>query len=195
VKRLSEWEENKKRTAMFFGVSPQSLDGWVSRGCPCERRGRALMFYLPEVVAWRDARRAPDDDLDLTAERARLAKEQADKTEMENKRIRGESVPAAHAVTMLEKIITAFRSKVLSIPTKAAPLVHGCKNLAETRDQIEAALFDALNELANIDILHLSTAKGGGDGAPAAKTDSQPVGRSRKKAKPGGKRRAGPVAD
>jgi len=133
--------------------------------------------------------------LDLNAERARLAKEQADKTQMENSRSRGESIPARQAAAVLEKVVMSFRSKVLSIPTKAAPLVHGCKSLADTRDKIEAALFEALNELANIDLVSLAGTVGSDKGSAAAKTDNKRVGRPRKKAVARGKRGTGAVAD
>ena len=196
MQRVFDWYANKKETARFFGVSPQALDGWISRGCPVERNGRALKFYLPEATAWKLSEgKTTSSGLDLTAERARLAKEQADKAAMDNKRASGEFVLASQAADILQKIVMAFRSKVLSIPTKAAPLIHGCKTLAETRDSLEVALFEALNELAETPLANLSTAESGSNGKATAKANGKRVGRQRAKTKPGGKLGARTVAN
>ena len=55
--------------------------------------------------------------LDLNAERTRLSKEQADKVEMENHRMRGELVSVSVARQVLEKILAAFRSRVRCLST------------------------------------------------------------------------------
>jgi len=72
----------------------------------------------------------------------------------------GQLVPVEQARELLEIIILNFRSRVLSIPTKAAPHVHGCKTLPQTRDAIKTALYDALNELAQLDVSRLGGRSG-----------------------------------
>ena len=194
MQRVLEWEANRKQTAAFFGIAVQSLDAWVNRGCPCEKQAKFLMFYLPEVVQWR-YQNDNKAKLDLTAERARLAKEQADKTAMENARIKGLSVDVERAGLMVDKVFMAFRSRVLAIPARAAPHIHGCESIAKTRDEIEAALYEALNELADINIADIAAAGISIEDEATAEADDKPVGRPRKKAKSRGKRRARAVAN
>lgn len=194
MQRISEWFANKKQTAVFFGIAVQSLDKWIARGCPYERNGRALKFYLPEVVVWRTEWKTAETG-SLEHERTRLAKEQADKTELENKVSRGKLITVHEPVAMLEKILIAFRSRILSIPTKAAPLVHGCATLSETRDKIENSLHDALNELAQLDVTAIGSASGDRSGPTTTEADGKRMGRSRKKTKSGVKRGAGTVAN
>jgi len=151
VKRLIEFEVNKKTTAAFFGVSPQALDGWVARGCPCEKQAKYLMFYLPEVVEWRYSKQDAGDDLDLTAERARLAKEQADKTGMENKRLRRDVFTGKELARPIDKMIEDSRLSLLAIPTKAAPHVLGCKTVAEVEGVLKTYVHESLNDLKSRD--------------------------------------------
>ncbi len=122
---------------------------------------------------------------DLEVERARLAKEQADKTAMENEERRGKLIDAEKAAGWWVQIITNAKTKILAIPTKAAPLVLGCKSLAQAKDVLEKLIHESLTELSATN----PSAIAGSEGAPgmetAAAPDGEPVGRPRKKAKPG----------
>ena len=121
--------------------------------------------------------------LDLNAERARLAKEQDDKTAMDNARLRGELVPVAAARELLEKILSTFKTRILSIPAKLAPLMVGLKSITEARDLVYDHLVGALNELSRLNVSEL-TSRGSVSGSKAtAKTNSKPVGRRASKAK------------
>jgi phage terminase Nu1 subunit (DNA packaging protein) len=57
AQRVTDREANRKQTGAFFGVSVTTVDNWVSRGCPSEKRGKFMMFYLPDVVEWREHRK------------------------------------------------------------------------------------------------------------------------------------------
>jgi hypothetical protein len=170
------WQANKKQTAVFFGVSTQALDGWINKGCPCEKQKRELLFYLPDVVRWRDERGEDGAKLDLTAERARLSKEQADKAEMENAKMRGELVPVAYVRELLEKVLSTFKTRILGLPTKMAPVVFGLKSITDTREALDNNLHDALNELSRINISNLRSSGSVVVGKAAAETDSESVG-------------------
>jgi len=177
---------NKRQLSEVVGVSTQAITQWQKHpNFPIRaagKRGAGNVYETADVIRWMCRREveklttgSQGERLDLEAERARLAKEQADKTELGNKVLRGELVPVTEPAALLEKVIVAFRSRVLSIPTKAAPHVHGCKTLSETRDELENALYDALNELAQLDVAVLGNTAGGFDGETATETDNQPV--------------------
>lgn len=131
--------------------------------------------------------------LDLDAERARLAKEQADKTAMENAVRRGDLVSSELVADWWSHVITNAKTRLLGIPTAAAPLVLGTKSLAGVRDKLEELITDALNDLSRTN--PIPGAGSDADMAPAAAPDGEPVGGPVSKAKSRGKRRTRTVAN
>lgn len=86
-------------------------------------------------------------DLDLDAERARLAHEQANRAAMDNEVRRGELLDQAQVAPDLERALVTFRQKLLSSGTKLGPLVNPDKPNA-ARDIIDAENERILHELA-----------------------------------------------
>ena len=97
-----------------------------------------------------------DDGLKLDDERARLAHEQANRAEMENEVRRGELLDAALVGDDMENTFNIFRQRLLSAPTKLAPLLNPEKpNVA--RDLVTVELERVLRELHE----HLTRAASG----------------------------------
>jgi hypothetical protein len=144
------------------------------------------------------------DELDLNAERARLAKEQADAAAMRNAMSRGELLPAGEVRAAMEAAFGACRARLLAIPAKAAPLVVAAGGPAEVRDMLTEVVHEACDELADMRVEaalaeHVGDGAGGDDGdggveGPAA-DDGQRVGRRAPRAVGRGQRRAGQVDD
>lgn len=88
----------RQELAAAFDVTPMTITRWENDGCPVAKkqtRGRPTFFDLEAVRAWVEAKaKVADSDvgLSLEVERARLAKAQRIKTEMETKIRRGELV-------------------------------------------------------------------------------------------------------
>jgi len=101
---------------------------------------------LREVAAGR----AANGDLDLGEERARLAKEQADAKEMENSIARGELVYIDDVASEIEKQLVKVKTKLLGVPTKAAPEAHACATVKEVQSLLEAKVVEALNDLVGL---------------------------------------------
>ena len=95
--------------------------------------------------------RMTKDGLDLQAERARLAKEQADAKEMENAIGRGDLVYIEDVAKQFENQLTKVRTKLLALPTKVAPECHASATVLEVQSLIEAGVVEALNELVGYD--------------------------------------------
>lgn len=93
------------------------------------------------------AGRANSGELDLGEERARLAKEQADAKEMENAMLRGELVYIDDVAKQFGQQASAVKTRLLAIPSKAAPLVINCTKPVEAREIIEEMIEEALYEL------------------------------------------------
>ncbi len=138
--------------ANHLGVSGKYVQDLLQKGI-LERQPRnsydldacreAYISNLREVAAGR----AANGSLDLGEERARLAKEQADAKEMENDILRGDLVYIADVADVAEKQFAKVRSKLLSVPTKAAPEAAACATVKEVQALLERAITEALNDL------------------------------------------------
>ncbi len=102
--------------------------------------------HLREVAAGRGGATAQAVKAD---EDARLAKARADLAEMELAEKRGELVPVDQIGDALNSAVQIMRTRVLAIPTKAAPRV-GAKDVAAAEGVIRAEVVEALSELSKV---------------------------------------------
>lgn len=105
----------------LIGVSQQAVSDMVSRGVV--ERGESAHTWLLKVFAnLREvsAGRQGDGELDLVAERARLASEQADKVAMQNAVTRRELAP----VHLIEDVLVRAGAKVAGILDAIPGAVH-----------------------------------------------------------------------
>lgn len=108
------------------------------------------------VLDTRDAYRAifekrDSEDLDLQQERARLAKEQADKYELENELRRKKQLDADEVQEMMTECAAAVRAKLLPLPVKLARVAQAAESLQEIEQAVKTEIYAALNELVAID--------------------------------------------
>lgn len=142
--------------AKHIGVTPKYVQDLINEGV-IDRKDRgtydinecrdAYIKKLREAAAGR----ANSGDLNLTDERARLAKEQADAKEMENAITRGELVYIEDVAKRVEVALSKVKTKMLAIPTKVAPEAAAADNAKEVQALIERHIIEALNELSGID--------------------------------------------
>lgn len=92
-----------------------------------------------------------NNNLELGAERARLAKEQADAKEMENAVERGDLVYIEHIVKQFESQLGKCKTKLLAVPTKVAAEAHAAASVKEVQEIMESAVLEALSELVGYD--------------------------------------------
>ena len=196
---------NHRETAELLGISQQALWKAVKeRNCPVlapRKKGeKETFYYWPQVLAWRieDVKDDPDE-LSLDRERARLAKNQADKYEIEVREMRGQLIRRQVVLDTWQALIGSMRSKLLAVPTKAAAQIVEPTRLAEATAVVRAFVNEALAEIAGDGIppnaRSGSVPESSGDGEAAAAADSEPVGRPKPKPKPRGKRGARKVAN
>lgn len=149
--------------AEHLDLSQQAISALLARGVlpAASRKGGldrdacrvAYIRHLREQAAGRASAAAEDEGLDLVAERARLAKEQADAQAMRNAILRGELVSAEDLETVAGAIVDAIRAKILALPTRATPLVIGLNSHAEIRDKLTDLMHEALTELVATEIV------------------------------------------
>lgn len=89
----------------------------------------------------------PDTSSDLNKERTRLTKAQADKTELDVAEQKGRLVDIHRMSEIWASLGTIIRNKLTAIPTKAAPLVFGCKNIPQAKDILDAEIREVVTEI------------------------------------------------
>jgi len=138
--------------AAHLGVSAKYISDLIGKGVlkraavgkyDIDACRKAYIEHIREQAAGR----ASAGELNLSEERARLAKEQADAKEMENAVERGDLVYIEDVAKQIENQLTKVRTRLLSVPTKVAPEAHSCASVREVQAVIEQAIVEALNEL------------------------------------------------
>lgn len=148
----------------------------------------AYVTYLQELAFGKRAGNSTEAE-----SRSRWVAAKAALTEIELERAKGELVATADVADWWDRIVSTAKIRLLAIPTRAAPLVIGAGSLAKIQDAIQSLLYEALNELSATNPIAGPAGDAGVEAPP--KTNSKPVGRPRKKVKPGKLSRAGPMAD
>lgn len=143
---------NARKLGDVLGISERAVWDLADRGI-IERAGRgrydlftgihAYCGHLRSVAAGRGGEAA---SYDLTRERARLAKEQADERELRNATLRGELVEAEAVKREWADVLRSVRSRVLSVPSRVRQsLPHLTGHDVE---RIDSELRRALEEVA-----------------------------------------------
>ena len=92
---------------------------------------------------------ADGEKLDLSQERARLARLQGDKADLELKAMRGEYAKLEDVVAEVSDAFSHVRAKLLALPSKMAGLVLGMTTPAEVQATLQGVIYDALTELSS----------------------------------------------
>jgi phage terminase Nu1 subunit (DNA packaging protein) len=153
---------NKARLAFIMGVTIRVVEGWVAQGCPVLKaatgRGDDWEFATAQVIDWLRKGMKPEGEvIDLNAERARLAKEQADGQSLKNQVARGELLPAETVENTWMSAIGRCRALLLGIPTSSAGRIvllarqnEGAKDAErEVRELLTSMIDGAVAELSN----------------------------------------------
>lgn len=152
-------------------------------------------FPLAEFARWLDERKRGDS---FQAERTRLTKAQADKTELEVAEFSGELVRADEVATAWGEKYAAARSRLLSWASKVATRVAPPGKVADVQALAQETVYEALNELAGDGLPERTRARRQaheGHLEAAAAPVGKRVGGSAPDAVPRVKRRARKVAD
>lgn len=108
----------------------------------------SYILYLREVASGR-AGNAETSTYDIVEERARLAHHQANKTSLEEDVLKGDLIPAEEVLKSWEKMVSSFRAKMLSMPTKTSHLLVNVKEFDEVEVILKTHVYEALKELSN----------------------------------------------
>lgn len=138
--------------ASLLGVTTRTLRDLAERGL-VEKRGRgryalsSVTIYIEHLRGVASGRGDEQHVFDLTRERARLAKEQADAQELKNAAFRGDLVQVEEVKREWADVLRTVRAKILAVPSRARQsLAH---LTAHDVEKIDGELRRALEELAH----------------------------------------------
>jgi phage terminase Nu1 subunit (DNA packaging protein) len=139
--------------AKLLGVHERTIrdlakDGYVVKiGRSAYDRDASITRYCTHLREIAAGRGGESGVMTLTAERARLAREQADSAAIKNAAARGELVPATQVAATWRTIMTGVRARILAVPSRVRlALPHMTRAEVEI---IEREVRDALTESAN----------------------------------------------
>lgn len=150
----------KATVAAMLAVTPRQVERYMADSedsLPIAERApkgskRGHRFDIRAVHEWAVRRiiaEAPEGELDLSQERAKLAKVQRERQEIAAARERGEVAPIAVVQKLVTDDYANVRARLLAMPSKLAPLVVPLTEPAEARELIEDHIIEALDELSS----------------------------------------------
>ena len=141
----------QKQVADHLDLSDRHLRRLIETGvlAPQSKGGRDLAAdRIAYIRHLRDSASNSGSSLDLSIERARQAKETADKLALENAVSRGELVELAEIQSEWKREVISAKNLLLGIPTRVAPLIAVEGNPAVCRDIVKRVINEALDELS-----------------------------------------------
>jgi len=140
---------NRTQISDAFGVSLTTVDKWRKKGCPCVEVEKKVSFTVRDVSDWlRNRGLETDGNLDLSQERAKLTKLQAEKATLELEQQRGNLIPMELVIEGWQGLLANARAKLLALPPKVAAQVLGMESYVEVEHVIRDIIYEALDELA-----------------------------------------------
>lgn len=92
-----------------------------------------------------------DEELDLNRERTLLTRANREKVELELQIMRGELHRSDDVKRVMNDMLSAFRARCISIPSKAAPRLISQTEIPVIQDIIKKEVYEALAELSEYD--------------------------------------------
>jgi hypothetical protein len=181
----------QEELARVHGTTARTIRDWDAAGHP---RNVDNTYSAAASIKWRIDREL-HDGLNLDAERARLARAQSEKAELDLRVRRGSLLERDEVIRDGQALVIAMRARLRALPARLAPTLSTPETYAAVRAQIAAGVDEALLEIADekfasgVAAHTLDTRDGEGRGA-TAQVDGERVGRRAPRALKRGKRGA-----
>lgn len=168
--------------AKLLDMTPRRVQQLANEGIIPKPKDRGQYEIIPCVVGYiKHIKGMLNGEAgDLASEKTRLTKAQAEKTEIETARLKGELVSLADAERGWSALVGAFRAKMLTLPPRASLVVLNKKE-REVERILTDMVYEALAELSNWkpdddEDAETSLVPGSSDSGTAASDNDQPVG-------------------
>lgn len=131
-----------------FGVTKSRVRQLTKEGMPKAGQNR---YNLIDCIRWyagflKDKGHAPDAE--TKRQRARLLKARADKAILEVKEKEAGLIDMEEVKAVWANHIVAAKTKLLSMPSKLAPVLSEIEDPAEIQEEIKRLVYEVLNELS-----------------------------------------------
>lgn len=147
--RIFEISERKVQMLARDGVIPKAKHGHYEL-IPCVQ---GYLRHLRGVAAGHKS----EDGVDLVAQRARLASEQADGYALKNAHLRGELVPVSEVEAAWTSLNSAVQRALLTLASTVAPLVAAENESRVCEGIVREHIQRALSELSDAKIITTPT--------------------------------------
>lgn len=154
---MAKWTKSELSDAM--GVSTRTVSNWQNRGMPVAVRRSSPegnLYDSAACIEWRIRERVSEtvtisngQTLDYEAERARLTKAQADKTELEVAQLNGLLIRSDVVAQTWQAMTAAAKAKFLAMPTQIANAVIAATDLQEVVEAVSNPIREALSDLSS----------------------------------------------
>lgn len=168
--------------AKLLDMTPRRVQQLANEGIIPKPKDRGQYEIVPCVVGYiKHIKGMLNGEAgDLASEKTRLTRAQAEKTEIETARLKGELVSLAGAERGWSALVGAFRAKMLTLPPRASPVVVNKKE-REVEQILTDMVYEALAELSNWkpdddEDAETSLVPGSGNSGTAASDNDQPMG-------------------
>jgi len=140
---------NKQETATLFRVSPTEVDRWIKSGLPCTRKGRSLQInimdthlYLMDRLKSEYIGEEDGEVLNLDNEKAKLAKAQSTRINIDIDQKRSELLDKTQIRTLISNTIIRNKAHLL----KLAPKISDRLNLDRKGMQMISRMIEEVLE-------------------------------------------------
>lgn len=147
----------RSELAEAFQINPGVITRWQQDGLPVAQRGgpaRGSKYDLAACLAWWQQKQlgkfsaGNGQAISLEVERAKLARAQTEKAELDAQARKGQLLAAEEVREAWTAIMTAVKSKLLAIPRALAPQLVNITDAAVIEARLRAKVHEALSELA-----------------------------------------------
>jgi phage terminase Nu1 subunit (DNA packaging protein) len=163
---------NMSSLARIVGVSREAVANTYGRYMP--DGGTLRDWLLIYCQRQRDvaAGRGGQEQYELTAERARLAHHQANKTRLEEEELRGSLVRIEYVSNLWATIGNNIKNKLRGIPHKTAHLLEAAEGHQEILEILQNQIDDALIDLSDGQLLTETNGISQKEAEPSTEADS-----------------------
>lgn len=156
---------SKRKLAEVFQVSLTTANNWINRGCPGKKISGVWHFSFESVNKWLQVREEGLEkaDPELTKQRARLVRLQADRKEIELLRTKAELLPVREALAVWSAVMISFKQRLESMENSLPPMLFGL-SIPQIKETLSRYITEMRNELSEPDLRALakkSAATGG----------------------------------
>ena len=151
--------------AAIFGCSPRWINQLTTNGLLTQvERGRyQLGSTIREYIASikQQAEEKDEEETDLRAEQTLLTRANRKMAELELAVMNGKLHRSEDVQSIMNEMLTSFRSRLLAIPARISPEVAAATDAMVVQQMIKGEIYDALSELSEYDPAKFTTAGNG----------------------------------